>query len=90
MKKNAQSSMEVSAALIAVFILVIGSARIFSWVNKRMVMRQQKYESTRVAAGSTQDSINPETGKAAETATEAIGKYTVEVDEEGLPQLKIF
>lgn len=50
---KAQVSLETTLALICVFIILIGSLRVFLWVNKRMVSRQVDYESTAVSAAST-------------------------------------
>lgn len=50
-KNRAQASLEVTLAFICVIILLIGSVKIFVWLNERMVQRQKDYEATRVAAG---------------------------------------
>lgn len=47
-----QSSLELTVALIAAFILLLGTVKLFVWVNERMVLRQEDYEATRVAAAS--------------------------------------
>ncbi len=52
--KKGQSSLEMAIAFVAVFILLLGSARIFVWLNQRMVTRQEAYEQTRIAAASNQ------------------------------------
>ncbi|MBU3934116.1 hypothetical protein KKD20_06880 [Patescibacteria group bacterium] len=52
-RNKAQSTLEITVALIAVFILFLGSVKIFVWVNERMVLRQEAYEKTRVSAGSS-------------------------------------
>ena len=40
-------------ALLLVMILLVASIRIFVWLNERIVIRQVRYEDTRIAAGST-------------------------------------
>ena len=54
---KAQSTLEITVALVAVFILLLGSTKVFVWVNEQMVLRQEGYESTRVAAGSTNPGV---------------------------------
>jgi hypothetical protein len=49
---NGQSTLEMTAALIVLMILLVGAARIFVWLNERMAYRQYQYENTRVEAGS--------------------------------------
>jgi len=51
-KKKSQVSLELTASLIVLFILIGGIVKIFLWVNKRMVLRQELYEQGRVDAGS--------------------------------------
>ena len=48
---KAQSTLEFTVALVAAFILLLGSVKLFVWLNERMVLRQEAYESTRVRAG---------------------------------------
>ena len=50
--KKAQSSLELVVALVAVFILLLGSVKIFVWLNGRMALRQQGYEASRRPAAS--------------------------------------
>jgi len=52
--RQAQSSMELAASLVVIFILLFGSLQVFLWVNKRLVQRQKDYEAQRVAAGNSQ------------------------------------
>lgn len=53
--KRAQSTLEITVALVAVFIFLLGTVKIFVWVNEQMVLRQRDYENDpvygRVAAG---------------------------------------
>ena len=51
--KAAQSSLELAASLVVIFILLFGSLQVFLWVNKRLVQRQKDYESQRVIAGNS-------------------------------------
>jgi len=51
-KRNGQSTLEVTVALVAAFILLFGAVKVFVWVNERMVLRQEQYEATRVEAAS--------------------------------------
>jgi uncharacterized protein (UPF0333 family) len=51
-RKRAQASLEMSIALILAAMLMIGAAKIFVWLNGNMVLRQKRYEDTRVSAGS--------------------------------------
>ncbi|MFH0876840.1 MAG: hypothetical protein V1863_01270 [Candidatus Omnitrophota bacterium] len=50
-KKQGQSSLELTAALVVIFILLIASVKIFTWLNERIVVRQVRYEATRVEFG---------------------------------------
>lgn len=47
-----QVILEMTAALIVLFVLVVGAFRLFRWVNNRMVLRQEEYDKTRIEAGS--------------------------------------
>ena len=53
MRDAGQASLEMTLAWIGVLLLLFGSFKVFLWVNKRMIARQQAYESSRVAAGSS-------------------------------------
>ena len=50
--RRAQASIETAMAFIGVLILLLGSLKIFLWLNERLIVRQQNYEATRVKAGS--------------------------------------
>lgn len=50
MSKKAQSTLEVAVAIIGILILLLGSLKLFMWVNKLLVLRQESYENTRVSA----------------------------------------
>jgi len=47
-----QSSLEMTAALIMVLLLLVAAVRIFAWLNRRIIWRQRDYEATRIQAGS--------------------------------------
>ncbi len=49
--RDGQASLELTAALIIVAMLIVGAVKIFVWFNARLAMRQAAYEKTRVAAG---------------------------------------
>lgn len=47
-----QSTIEMAAAIIAVFIFLLGTLQIFVWFNNMIVSRQQYYSSSRLSAAS--------------------------------------
>lgn len=51
--KQAQVSLELALVLICVFLLLLGSLKVFFWVNERLVKRQRDFETSRVSAGSS-------------------------------------
>ena len=55
--KRGQSTLELTVAMIAVFILLLSSVKIFVWVNQRMVLRQEDFEQSRVAAASNNPGV---------------------------------
>lgn len=48
--QNGQGAIEMTAAIIAVSVFLLGSVSIFIWFNKMLVERQEYYESTRTEA----------------------------------------
>lgn len=64
--KKAQVSLEITVGLICVFILLGACVHIFTWANRRLALRQEKYEMSRVLAGGTplpiQVQVNENTG----------------------------
>lgn len=48
--------MEMVLSLICVFILLLGSAKVFIWANEHLLLRHQDYEKTRVEAADTESS----------------------------------
>ncbi|MFA5144933.1 MAG: hypothetical protein WC723_02890 [Candidatus Omnitrophota bacterium] len=51
--KKAQVTLELATALICIFLLLLASVKLGTWLIGRMVVRQEDYETSRVAAGST-------------------------------------
>ena len=64
-KVKAQSTLEITVALVAVFILLLGSTKILVWLNERMVLRQEAYESSRVAAGKAAPGVEVQVNESA-------------------------
>jgi len=50
---RAQVSLELVMALTCVLILVLGTVRVFVWLNQRLVFRQEAYENSRAQASSS-------------------------------------
>lgn len=48
-----QASLEMTIALVGALILLFGSLKVLLWSVERVTARQQAYEQSRVAAGST-------------------------------------
>ncbi len=73
---NGQVTLEFAFAMVIVLLLFWAAVAIFLYVNNRLVIRQQYYESS------------PECGReiAADTAT----NWTVEVNEDELANLDFF
>ena len=78
-----QSTLEMTASLIVLMLLLVGAARIFVWLNERMVYRQSEYERTRVTAGSRPFTSHIDLANQEHTRG-------VEIDESGNPALNIF
>lgn len=51
-KKLGQASLEITIAFICIFLLLWGCFKVFLWFNMRLAQRQERYEFTRVLAGS--------------------------------------
>lgn len=49
--RRGQASLEMTVALMGTLLLLFGSVKVFLWMVERLVVRQQSYETTRVAAG---------------------------------------
>lgn len=50
---NGQVSLELGAAFVCIFLILLAGVRIATWVVGRMVVRQEDYERSRIVAGST-------------------------------------
>lgn len=50
--RSGQVTLELTAALIMVVLIVVGTVKIFVWLNDRMIRTQVEYENTRFDAGS--------------------------------------
>lgn len=57
--KQAQVSLEIAFALIGIFLLLFGALNVFIWVNERLVLRQEDYESSRKSASISYESAYP-------------------------------
>lgn len=59
-RERGQVSLEVGFAMIAAFVLIMGSVVLFGWLNSRLVYRQEAFETGatgRKAAGITWDEV---------------------------------
>ena len=54
-----QASLEMAIAMGGVILLLLGSLKVYAWVNERLISRQQYYEATRVVAGSAAPGAAP-------------------------------
>ena len=52
-RNRGQVSLELGAAFLCVFILLLASVKLCTWAVGRMVVRQEDFEGSRVEAGST-------------------------------------
>jgi hypothetical protein len=54
-KREGQVSLEIGFAMMAAFVLIMGSVALFGWLNSRLVYREEAFETDpitgRVAAG---------------------------------------
>jgi len=46
-----QAAIEMTAAIIAIFVFLLGTLQIFIWFNSALVQRQRYYQSSRRQAG---------------------------------------
>ena len=53
-----QASLEMTVALIGAMLLMLGSFKVWLWVNQRLVQRQQDYEASRVTANNGNSMTN--------------------------------
>ncbi len=49
----------MTVALMGALLLLLGSLKVFLWVNERLVQRQRSYEATRVSGGSWTEPSKP-------------------------------
>ncbi len=80
--RDGQSTLEMSAALVLLLLLLVGSVRIFVWLNERMVARQIDYEHTTVRAGNT--------ALGAVDINDQAATNGLQVDESAYPALNVF
>jgi len=55
MNKKGQGALEMTFVLIIVVLLLGGILNIWLWANKQIVVRQLRYNESRVAAGTSAD-----------------------------------
>jgi len=80
-----QSSLEMTAAMIMVLLMLVAAVRIFAWLNRRIIWRQADYEATRIQAGSTPHQDVTFTEGNVNTTDVILGG--VEVNESARPQI---
>jgi hypothetical protein len=51
--KKAQATLELTMAIVCIFLLFWACTKVFLWVNSCLVTRQYQFEQTRNDAGST-------------------------------------
>jgi hypothetical protein len=90
-----QTTLELTAALIVMMLLLAGSVKIFMWLNERLIKRQVDYEATRVtAANATPESVSIADGDGvAEQDLKIVGSAggtEVLPDESAYPALNVF
>ncbi len=51
-RQRAQASLEMTVAIIGSLLLLLGSLKLFIWLNERLVGRHLKYNDTRANAAS--------------------------------------
>jgi hypothetical protein len=56
-RRAGQASLEMTLAMLGALLLLLASAKVYLWINERLVTRQLAYEATRVAAGSAQPGV---------------------------------
>jgi hypothetical protein len=54
-----QVSLEISIALVCIFILGLASVKICSWLANQLAFRQESYERSRIDAGPYSDPSYP-------------------------------
>lgn len=56
---KAQSTLEMALAVTAALFLLVGGINLFIWLNKLLVLRQEKYEDTRNTVSQVDESQFP-------------------------------
>jgi hypothetical protein len=78
----------MTAGLIMVLLMLVAAVRIFAWLNRRIIYRQEDYEATRIPAGSMPDEpVSFTEGNVTENDTILGG---VEVNESTFPEINLF
>ena len=85
MQERAQATLELTAALILLMLLLAGATKIFVWLSGRMVHRQVLYEASRVHAANL-STWNVSVNLADPTSTQGVE----EPDESTYPALNVF
>lgn len=86
MQERAQATLELTAALILLMLLLAGATKIFMWLSGRMVHRQVLYENSRVSAADLSTWGVPVTNLSDPSQTRGVG----EPDESTYPALNVF
>ncbi len=77
--RKAQSTLELALAIVGIFILLLGSLKIFFWANNRFIMRQEDYENSpdygRVKAGSSSDEVGLRESTSPYPKLDILGNY---------------
>ncbi len=83
-----QSSLEMTAAMIMVLLMLVAAVRIFTWLNRRIIYRQADYEATRIQAGSMpHEDVTFTEGNVSATDTILGG---VEINESARSEINLF
>jgi len=83
-----QSSLEMTVGMIMVLMMLVAAVRIFAWINRRLIYRQEDYEASRISAGSqSHEAVSFTEGNVTPTDTIQGG---VEVNESARPEINLF
>jgi hypothetical protein len=58
--QRAQSTLELAVVLVLLILLLGGITNIWLWGNRQIVLRQIRYNASRVIAGSSKDALAPD------------------------------
>lgn len=75
MKTKAQGSLELAIAITCVLLLLLGSLKVFFWMNERFILRQEGYEGSGVISANVNYPMS--------------NQPEVQVDESSFPKLNI-